>query len=86
MVKITCSILACFLAALTSTAFAGNISGTYVGLYSNAAELLQIMERPDGSILGRFQQVIFVANATVQTSGATSVAKKRGNYKKYNSN
>lgn len=64
MIKITRSVIACFLVALTSMAFAGNISGTYVGLYTNAADLLQIVERPDGSILGRFEQVIFVSNAT----------------------
>lgn len=39
-------------------AHAANISGTYVGVYSNAADLLQIVERSDGSVLGRFEQVI----------------------------
>lgn len=68
MTKITRSILTCFLTcfltALASTAFADNISGTYVGLYSNAAELLQIVARPDGSILGRFEEVSLVSDGT----------------------
>ncbi len=37
-------------------AHAEDISGTYVGIYANAADLLQIVERPDHSILGRFEQ------------------------------
>lgn len=39
-------------------ASAGNLSGTYVGLHANAADLLQIVERPDGALLGHFEQVI----------------------------
>lgn len=50
------------LLAAGRVASAGNPSGTYVGLYTNAADLLQIVERPDGSLLGHFEQVILSAD------------------------
>lgn len=66
--------------AFTGAACAANLSGTYVGLYSNAAELLQIVERPDGSILGHFEQVMLSSNGNntttmnAEVSGAASGA------------
>ncbi|CDW96320.1 MULTISPECIES: hypothetical protein [unclassified Thiomonas] len=52
------------LLAVGSVAYASNISGTYVGLYSNAADLLQVVERPDGSILGHYEQVMLSSAGT----------------------
>ncbi len=52
------------LLAVAGVACATDISGTYVGLYSNAADLMQIVERPDGSILGRFEEVILTESGT----------------------
>lgn len=57
-----------WLLAVAGVACAANISGTYVGLYSNAAELLQIVERPDGSILGHFEQVMLSSKGTKTTT------------------
>ncbi len=63
-----------WLLVLASAAYASGISGTYVGLYSNAADLLQIVERPDGSILGRFEQVILSPAETGIDRTSASVA------------
>jgi len=60
--------LSVWLLAVAGVACAANISGTYVGLYSNAAELLQIVERPDGSILGHFEQVMLSSKGTKTTT------------------
>lgn len=57
-----------FLVAVADVANAANISGTYVGIYSNASELLQIVERPDGSILGHFEQVMLSSDGTKTTT------------------
>lgn len=62
--------LSVWLLAAAGVACAANISGTYVGLYSNAAESLQIVEQPDGSILGHFEQVIFSSEGTKTTMNA----------------
>lgn len=59
-----------WLFAAAGVACAANISGTYVGLYSNAAESLQIVEQPDGSILGHFEQVMFSSEGTKTTMNA----------------
>jgi hypothetical protein len=78
MVHIFRSLAAVWLFLGGADAYAGNISGTYVGLYTNAADMLQIVERPDGSILGRFEQVILTAAGTsidrmnASVSGAVS--------------
>ncbi len=61
-------LLSAWLLTSGAAAYAANISGTYVGLYSNAAELLQIVERPDGSILGHFEQVILSSKGTKTTT------------------
>lgn len=56
---------------LGNFAYAGNISGTYVGIYTNAADMLQIVEQPDGSIIGRFEQVILITpKAEIQRMNA----------------
>lgn len=52
--------------------YAADISGTYVGLYSNAADLLQIVQRADGSALGRFEQVMLApAGTSIERMNAT---------------
>jgi TonB family protein len=68
MIYIFRTLLFTLLLTTGAVAYADNISGTYVGLYSNASELLQIVERTDGTILGHYEEVMLSSNGTKTTT------------------
>ncbi|MBU6404064.1 MAG: hypothetical protein KGL09_09660 [Pseudomonadota bacterium] len=58
---ISCS-TALVLIAVASRVHADDLSGTYVGQYSNAAILLQVVETPNKAIDGRLEEVVLTPN------------------------
>ena len=59
----------CLLAA--SPAYAGGVSGTYVGQVSNGVSLLQIVETAGGQLTGRYEQTLLQAGGKLDQLSAS---------------
>lgn len=57
-----------FLVAVADVANANDASGAYVAIYSNLSSLMEIVERPDGSIIGHFEQITLSSDGTKTTT------------------
>ncbi|MHB1897403.1 MAG: hypothetical protein ACYCOY_12260 [Metallibacterium sp.] len=62
------------LIAVASRVHADDLSGTYVGQYSNAAILLQVVETPNKAIAGRLEEVMLTPNRSGITVTNQAVA------------
>lgn len=64
---------------LPVSALADDITGTYLAEYSNAVDIIQLVEKSNGSVIGNYEQYIAKPGFTVSHTNYTVSGAARGN-------